>query len=378
MSIRTDRPVILHPLVYLEAGGEVTIGRRDIDSYGMFPPDGAALVRRLADGQTPEQAAAWYEHEYGEPVDLDDLLGALDELEFVRVGGEQPTKPVRWQRLGRVLFSRPVAVLYLGLLIAGAVVVIRDPALLPRPEHLLFTEYVAIIELVLFLGALPQLTLHEICHALAGRRLGLRSRIRVSHRLYYLVLETSLDGLVTVPRRQRFLPILAGMLFELGALATLILVAGASGGRTRQICLAFAFATVLRLLWQFFFYLRTDIYVLICTVLGCDDLHGAARAVLRNRWRRVKAPTDRWHPADLRAARWYSWLIVVGYTASIGAFVFGILPVVYAMFATALGRLAGFHSAAELADSAVFLSINVIQGSITLWLAMRDRRQRQR
>ena len=378
MSIRTDQPVTLHPLVYLETGDEVTIGRRDIDSYGMFPPDGAALVRRLADGQTPEQAAAWYEHEYGEPVDLDDLLDALNELEFVRAGVAPPAGPVRWQRLGRALFSRPVALLYLGLLIAAIVAVIRDPTLLPRPEHLLFTEYVSIIELVLFLGAAPQLALHEICHALAGRRLGLHSRVRVSHRLYYLVLETSLDGLVTVPRRQRFLPILAGMLFELGALAALILVAGASGGRTHQLCLAFAFATVLRLLWQFFFYLRTDIYVLICTVLGCDDLHGAARAVLRNRWRRTKEALDRWHPADLRAARWYSWLIVVGYTASIGAFLLAILPVVYAMFATALGRLAGYHSTAELLDSAVFLSINVIQGSITLWLALRDRRRRQR
>lgn len=376
MTIHTDRPLALHPLVYLEAGDEVTIGRRDIDSYGMFPPDGAALVRRLAAGATPEQAADWYEREYGEAVDLDDLLAALAELNFIERDGRAPQQRVRWQRLGRAVFSKPAAVLYAAVVAAAVAAVVRDPALLPRPEHLLFTDYLIVIELVLFLGALPQLALHEVCHALAGRRLGLRSSVRVSHRLYYLVLETSLDGLVTVPRRQRFLPILAGMLFELVALAGLVLAAGLTDGTARRLCLAFAFATVLRLAWQFFFYLRTDIYVLICTLLGCVDLHGAARRVLRNRWRRRPEPLTDLHPADLRAARWYSWLIVVGYTVSIGLFVFAVAPVVYAMFAAAVGRLAGGHTTAELLDSALFLAVNVVQLAVTAWLAIRDRRRR--
>src|SRR5215813_14706271 len=76
--------------------------------------------------------------------------------------------------------------------------------------------------------ALPILQLvHEGYHALAGRRLGLNSTLRIGHRFIYVVFETSLDGLVAVPRRQRYLPMLAGMLTDVVALAALILAAAA-------------------------------------------------------------------------------------------------------------------------------------------------------
>jgi hypothetical protein len=55
-----DQPLRLHPLTYLEEGDEVTVGRADINSFGLFPPDGADLLRRLEAGSTPNEAAQWY------------------------------------------------------------------------------------------------------------------------------------------------------------------------------------------------------------------------------------------------------------------------------------------------------------------------------
>ena len=45
-----DQPLRLHPLTYLDEGDEVTVGRADINSFGLFPADGAALLRRLEEG----------------------------------------------------------------------------------------------------------------------------------------------------------------------------------------------------------------------------------------------------------------------------------------------------------------------------------------
>ena len=88
-----DRVLRLHPLTFLADGDDVVIGRVDIDSYAVFPPDGAALIRHLSDGAlsdgargkgvTPVDAAAWYEQTYGEPVDLEGFLDTLDELGFI-------------------------------------------------------------------------------------------------------------------------------------------------------------------------------------------------------------------------------------------------------------------------------------------------------
>ncbi|MFD8887265.1 hypothetical protein ACFV0H_32915 [Streptomyces erythrochromogenes] len=173
-----DTPLPFHPLVFLEDGEEVTIGRPDTDSYGIFPVDGAHLVRRLEAGATPSQAADWYAAEYGEQVDVDDIIGALRELGFVREEGEEPaqTGPVRWQRLGRALFSPPAWICY-GLITAWALWrMICSPDLVPTAEDMLFSEYYAVISLVMLVAAVPLIAIHEAFHALAARRLGIGSR----------------------------------------------------------------------------------------------------------------------------------------------------------------------------------------------------------
>ena len=43
--------------------------------------------------------------------------------------------------------------------------------------------------------------------------------------MYYVVFVTEMDGLVTIPRRKRYLPMLAGMLTDLLVLAGLVLLA---------------------------------------------------------------------------------------------------------------------------------------------------------
>lgn len=398
-----DTPLRLHPLSYLADNGEVTIGRPDTDSYAIFPPDGAELVRRLQQGATPRQAADWYADEYGETIDIADVVEALYELGFVRAtgageatatAGEAPTAPapVRWQRLGRALFS-PVAWLCYGAVVAWAVLrMAQTPALVPSPRDLVFSDYYALIMLVMMAAAAPLIAIHEICHALAGRRLGIRSRTRMSYRFYFLVVETSLDGLVVVERRKRYLPILAGIVSDLVMISVLIILAditrGAGGTTTlaSRICLAVAFAALIRVLWQFFFYLRTDIYVLISTVLNCVDLHTTSVRMLRNRVNRLLRRTDRlldeseWHPVDRRVARWYSWLIPVGYTVSLSTFLLGVGPVFLDMITAALDRFGadGPTDSVLLIDGSVFLLMTFLQVGLALGLAVRERLRRRR
>ncbi|WP_198035230.1 hypothetical protein [Streptacidiphilus rugosus] len=383
-----DEPVALHQLVYLEEGDEVTVGCAATETYAVLPPDGAALVRMLGDGLTPREAAQRYRQEYGEDVDIADLLDGLRELGFVReADAPEPGEvaPVRWQRLGTALFSRPAMAAYAALTVAALVETIRSPRLLPRTDHLFFTPYYSLIVLMLFAGQAPLMALHEAFHALAGRRLGLRSRLSVARRLTYLVLETSLDGLVTVPRRRRYLPILAGVLADLLAVDVLTLVADLTwrtGGVVAPLCLALSYATVLRIAWQGFFYLRTDVYVLLVTVLGCQDLHAASADLLRNRFRRItgrRPPVDlsRHGAADLRAARWYSWLMLVGYTFTLAMFL-GVLVPTFARFAHDIWhRFSGHVSTAAQLDSFTLTALAVGEGLAVLWLAFRERRAAQ-
>lgn len=388
-----DRPVAMHPLSYLDEGEEVTVGRPDTDSYCVLPADGAALLRELEHGRSPRAAQDWYATTYGETVDVTEFLAAMDELGFLLGPGEEraSTGRVRWQRLGNALFSPIAWTCYAGLLLSAVTLMARQPDLVPHYRNLFFTPYMTVLELVLFVGQVPLLLIHEGFHALAGRRLGLRSRLGIGRRLYFVVFETSLDGLVTVPRRKRYLPILAGMLADLLVIAVLTVVAAAlrrpDGGLpvAGGICLALAFATWLRFIWQFYFYLQTDLYQVVVTVLGCVNLQTTARRLVHNRFNRLLGRRARlldessWHPRDRAVARWYSWLMVAGYAVSIGTLLAAGLPAMVRVLGQVFGRLV--HSsaagAAGLTDSAVFLTLNLCQFAVIGAIVARERRQRR-
>jgi hypothetical protein len=115
-----------------------------------------------------------------------------------------------------------------GVVAAAVAAVVRDPALAPSYEHMFFTSHIAVIPVVLALGQFPLLLLHEAFHALAARRLGLSSTLGVGRRFTYLVAETRLDALYSVPRRQRYLPFLAGAWVDLVGTGVLTLLAAAA------------------------------------------------------------------------------------------------------------------------------------------------------
>ena len=390
-AIDLDRPVGLHALTFLDEGDDVTVGRQDVDSYCVLPADGAALLRWLAEGASPRAAADAYLQRYGEPVDLAEFLAAMDELGFLAGPGEAPVTaaPVRWQRLGRALFSPVAWAGYAALLAAAVTAMSRHPDLAPQYRNLFFTDYITAVILLLFVGQAPFLLLHESFHMLAGRRLGLRSRLGIGRRLYFVVFETSLDGLVTVPRRRRYLPILAGLLADLVVIAALTLVAAAlrrpdgSQPLVGGVCLALAFATVLRFVWQFYFYLQTDIYHVVTTVFGCVDLQSTARLLLTDRLNRLlrrdarRVDRTEFHPTDLAVARWYSWLLLVGYALSLATLVLAGLPATIHIFSVVLRRfVADDANATGLTDSVVFLVVNVVQFAALGAVMARDRRRR--
>lgn len=392
-NLTPDLPIALHALTFLDEGEDVTVGRQDTDSYCVLPADGAALLRELARGISPRDAAQWYAVTYGQPVDMAEFLEAMEELGFVAVAGEtpMPTGPVRWQRFGKAMFS-PVAWLVYGTLLVAAVVAMsQHHELVPQYGNLFFTQYMTIVILMLYFGQFPFLLLHESFHALSGRRLGLRSRLGIGRRLFFVVVETSMDGLVSVPRRKRYLPILSGMLADLLVIAILTLIAAATRNPDGSqplvggVCLALAFATLLRFIWQFYFYLQTDLYQVIVTVFGCVDLQKTARRMLANRFNRLLGRRDRlvdestWHPADRVIARWYSWLLAVGYAFSIATLLLAGLPATIRVFSIVLGRVFGGNPAefAGILDTVVFLLVNVLQFAVIVVVAVRERRQRR-
>src|SRR3954447_26088778 len=155
-----DGPLRFHPLTFLADGDDVVVGRPDVDSYVVLPTDGAALLRRLHDGDGTAEAAGWYAQEFGEPVDVDEFVGDLRELGFLRddEGDDlppDPVGPVRYRRLGAAVFSPPAWIAYLAVVLTATVLAVVHPELAPRHEHVFFTGSLLVVELSLFALQFP-------------------------------------------------------------------------------------------------------------------------------------------------------------------------------------------------------------------------------
>ncbi|ONI88248.1 hypothetical protein ALI144C_07315 [Actinosynnema sp. ALI-1.44] len=388
-----------HRLTVVDEGDEVVIGRPDTDSYAVFPQSAGELLVKLCDGMSISEAADWYEAREGEPVDMDDFVDTLTELGFLRDSPdntEQPAPaatPVRLVWLGRALFAPAAMACYVALAVCCAWVLITVPQVRPQPLNLFFTDSLLVIEVILLIGGTVGMGIHEGFHVLAGRRLGMPSRLSIGARLYFVVFETTLQGLLGVPRRKRYLPFLAGMLADGVLFCALTLIAALLHDPSQvlpwsgRLALALAFLTMLRFAWQFYFFLRTDLYYVVTTALGCQDLHGATRAYLHNRLRRFvfrrwsEVDETAWTERDRRFVPVYGPLMIGGVVVLLGMAAVAMLPAALKALDMLAEGLFGSGAVARVLDAVAFLILGFAPVTVALgihvraWLRRLNRRR---
>jgi hypothetical protein len=273
--------------------------------------------------------------------------------------------------------------------VAEIAVMVREPWLRPPYRNFFFTGQLALIPVVLTPIGIGFIIVHEWCHMLAGRRLGLPSTFGIGRRLYFLVAETRLDSLLSVPRRKRYLPFLAGMLADAVVIAALTLLAAwlrALGvpAWCPGLCLAVAFITVLRLIWQFQFYLQTDLYYVLSTFLRCEHMQAATRFHIKAQGRRLlrrpaRQPDPDWSGRDLTAARWYAPLLIAGYGFALGSLAWAGIPTLIRFCTTAASQVWGPRSnPASIIDALILIMLVAIQFGLLAYVTVRDRRAQRR
>jgi hypothetical protein len=389
--------ILLHHLTFVPEGEAVLVGRPDTESYAVLPVDGAKLLERLGTSTVPE-AVAWYEQTYQETPDVAEFLDDLRELGFVREPGEPraepaPVRPGRW---AAALFSRPAWALYAALCAGAVAAMIRLPAVRPVPTHVFFSSSLVLVTLVLLAVELPLIGLHETFHVLAARRRGVAGRLGVSHRLYFIVFQTTLTGIYSVPRRKRVLPFAAGMLCDALAFSVLVLAAAADyaahSGLTYfgRIAVASAYLTGLRFTWQFLVFTETDGQHLLALLLGSTDLNGLTKAYLRSlrhsaghllgrsRPARSESEHDTPDTHDAAVMRWFGPLTAVLVAAALAVGTYGCYGLLSNYASRVRDALRSGSATAGFWDATFSVLIFTSQIAVVILLSARDRRHAAR
>lgn len=148
-----------------------------------------------------------------------------------------------------------------------------------------------------------------------------------------------------------------------------------------RLALALAFTVLIRLAWQFYLFLQTDIYYVFATALGWADLHEATRTLIRNRvWRilrRDNAIVDdsEWTDRDRQVARWYAPFYVIGVLVMLGFGVLALVPIAVGLAVRMARGLASSGLGLHFWDSAVALTFTSSQFVIVAVLIIRERRR---
>ena len=325
------------------------------NTFLALPEEAVELLDWLAEGSTVGAAIARYRAANGQVPDLDGLLHALEARGFVSTGlaadgGDAPPSslPVMRShfdaispRTARLIFSRPAVAAACALIVGALAIVVANPQLMPDWSALFFPERLAVMGPSLLALGLAMIFAHEMAHLTAARAVGVSCRLGIGHRLWIPVAETDMTGIWAVERRRRYLPFLAGPLLDATtAAAIMLLLAAADQGwvtlstMTLRIARAMFLIYLLNLLWQCYFFVRTDFYYVLANYFGCKNLLADTESYLRNRLARLiprLGRRDQTHvpPAEMRVVRWYSLIWLLGRVVAISVLVLVQMPLAW-------------------------------------------------
>jgi putative peptide zinc metalloprotease protein len=296
-------------------GEETTIGHSsNTETFLALPSEAVELLDHLSTGKTIGEVQNLYQIKYGEIPDIADLLSVLESKGFIYSSvteKDQTNTSVRKiiykknignkssrfhfenipQSLAQKIFSK-WNLIFAGICIGLALLAaISDPSIIPGWNAYFFQSNLAFMRLCLMLIGFLTLFLHEMAHLTAARALGVSSRLGISNRMWILVAETDMTGIWSVPRKQRYLPFLAGPLLDAFCASLLTLTFFFHSKKLielpiifEQIGKAMLLSYLLGLLWQCYLFVRTDFYFVIANFFRCKNLMKDTEIFLYNQF----------------------------------------------------------------------------------------------
>lgn len=400
--------VRFHPLVKRQEGEEWAVGRPDTGSFIYLPKEGVELIELLEEGRTLDEAGQLFQSRHGELPDVADFVQGLNEVGFVVTTGAEAEVPAPTSeapqlagaasgghfaairpQMAALLFARPLLYLYLLFIAWAAVLMVSTPAYLPRSIDQLWHPWLMVSSLSLAVFGWARTFVHEFFHLLAARSKGLAASMGLGRRFVTPVATTDIPAIYAVGPKDRYLPYLAGMLWDgLVSGALLYLMALSDRGILSLPGGLYLFlkgalvTTVSAILWQTRLPLRTDLYFVLANWLQARNLQGDTTAYLQNLWARL---TGRPQPHDLsgiapremRVIRLYAPILLGGLALYWVSFVYLTIPFLLKAIPLAAQVVRGGWQADPWAfgDSLIFL---LLFGLNWLWVgvvALRDLRQ---
>jgi len=357
MSATIEERYFVIPLSEQQEGDLYVVGNTDLGDFYQFPEQGVQILRMLRSGETPAAIKSRLAAVSAEPVDVDDFLHQLTQIGFIHPESRRQQAQQDLQdaardsrrtfsvdrRVAKAIFSPPMLACYAAVILYAAFDAVVHPQLRLNIDAFYIETNKTALLLAMMVLSLVQTILHELGHMLAAARQGIVSKYGIGNRMWNIVAESDLTGILTLPKAKRYLPMLAGLLVDALSAALLTILLGFllrhdAGPFTIQLVQAMILEIVIGMAWQFNVFVKTDIYFVICNIFSDPDLDAGARIYLRGILNRItlgrfgtKAPAA--SPANLAVLRIFSLVWLFGRILS--------MLILFGVFLPTMGRYLG-------------------------------------
>lgn len=399
MELDKNSTITMHELTFLkESENEVVVGRPEIGAYITLPPIGYEIIEYLQQGNSLGETEQILIRKYGESIDVAEFVEALTvEYKLVyRMNGVIVNEAVPQQehgawipaQTGRILFHPIACFVYFAILLSAIGVALYDTSYFPDFGEVLTASSTPMIVVISILAAWFLLFLHEMAHLIAARALGVPCRIGLGHRLIFPVAETDMSGIVLVPRNQRYKAYLAGMCWDGVFLSWGIWlqwlydlhVIFIDGSVLQTIRLINCHLAAL-LLFQFLFFMKTDLYYVFTNFFRCPNLLEHTYLYFKRIFRKDADTLEQWNEIALREKRMiyaFAWFYMVGvlFTASVG--ILYQIPNVYRSLADSLYQLSRSSLVSwGFAAGMLLIMVVLLPNALLLWSWLRTVKKEQ-
>jgi hypothetical protein len=388
--ISLNSKVRLHPLSKQQENGVVIVGRGD--QFLELPPEGLDFIHWLDEGLSVGLARQRFEARYN-PFPDDEVLEVMNafvECDFVAAVDGRAIAPrhaplesnADWfpQSWARALFSRPVLVAWMLIVVPAAALWVLNPDLWPRRADYFWTDLNAVVVLTAMLIWLIGMPLHELAHWLACRAKGIAATITWTQRLgFFPMSQTIMHNIWAIPRGARLLPLAAGMawdVFEL-SLALYALYLDKIGWLALpllaiKLLKAFVLIVTMALAAQFWLFSRMDGYFLVSALLGQRNLQSDTRAWLK--FKLLKHGGFETPAGGMKFIYAYSLITLLWGGLFMGQFVLVSLPIKVQLIWESLLKLGHNPQLAPLAfyDGLGVLASQILYYSLLVYAYLRD------
>lgn len=364
-GISSGKDLFIPPLSIQKEADEFVIGSVELGDFYQFPETAVTVIQLLREQLDFSDIAQQIKESTGEEVDINDFAELLISLNLAFPATEEhryhelvnnkpaPAREVQIsisQKTAQRLTSWPFRILYTAVVLYAFYLMGSNSDYAVNPGALLFYNNFTLTLVSLLLLYVVTTALHEAGHMISSARLGINSTLSVSNRLWNIVLEADISGIVSLPKQKRYLPLLGGILvdiFNISLLTILIkfLVEAQVNPYIIQLCQALILQLIITIIWQFNLFLRTDIYYLLSTISSYPNLDSEARIYIKQSltWlkNRILPGTSKSHSDEpyrfhnLRFLKYFTAIWIIGRILSVAFLITVIIPTLYGYFQSA-------------------------------------------